>query len=421
MTWYKSGTVSVIQNSNAVIGMSTAFIANSRVGDAFRGPDGGWYEVTNIASDTALSISPNYQGSTDAAGSYALAPMQGYVKDTADALRQASLQVGGALDGLEESVLAAEGSAAAALVSKSAAAGSEVNASASAASALASKNAAGVSEANSGASADGALASKNAAATSETNAGTSAAAALISKNAAAISEANAAASAGTAASLGVGRGYIDGLTLSWGSATSIIIGAGSAYVPSVNKVVSCVGGTIVPSGSATTFIHVYLTAAGDIEQSATAPARYSNQAHQKTGDDTRRYIGSLLVGAANNIYKFHHHPVNSSMMYTHGNAEAVPFKILSAATGIGNVSCRGCCPVTAHTLVGGFQSVGSGACMFTPTDAGTSIGSTGWQVWTGPTSMANSFCRIADDGTVTYRAISPSTASIYATGYYFDR
>lgn len=87
MPWYKSGTVSVVLNSNAVIGTGTAFIANSRVGDAFRGPDGGWYEVTNIASDTALSISPNYQGATNAAGIYALAPMQGYVKDSADALR----------------------------------------------------------------------------------------------------------------------------------------------------------------------------------------------------------------------------------------------------------------------------------------------------------------------------------------------
>lgn len=87
MPWYKSGLVSVVLNSNAVIGTGTAFIANSRVGDAFRGPDGGWYEVTNIASNTAMSISPNYQGATNSAGSYALAPLQGYVKDSADALR----------------------------------------------------------------------------------------------------------------------------------------------------------------------------------------------------------------------------------------------------------------------------------------------------------------------------------------------
>ena len=87
MPWYKSGTVSVVLNSNAVIGTGTAFLSNGRVGDAFRGPDGAWYEVTNIASDSAMSISPSYKGANNAAGSYALAPMQGYVKDSADALR----------------------------------------------------------------------------------------------------------------------------------------------------------------------------------------------------------------------------------------------------------------------------------------------------------------------------------------------
>ena len=94
MPWYKSGTVAVTLNSNAVIGSGTAFIANSRVGDGFRGPDGGWYEVTNIASDTAMSISPNYQGATNSAGGYALAPLQGYVKESADALRALVLQYG---------------------------------------------------------------------------------------------------------------------------------------------------------------------------------------------------------------------------------------------------------------------------------------------------------------------------------------
>lgn len=97
MPWYKSGTVSVTQNSNAVIGTGTAFIANARVGDAFRGPDGGWYEVTNIASATALSIAPNYIGATNASGAYVLAPMQGYVKDSADALRALVNQFGGVL------------------------------------------------------------------------------------------------------------------------------------------------------------------------------------------------------------------------------------------------------------------------------------------------------------------------------------
>lgn len=87
MPWYKTGTVNVTLNSNAVTGTGTAFIVNCRVGDAFRGPDGRWYEVTNVASNTAISIDPPYIGSTASGGSYALAPMQGYVKDSADALR----------------------------------------------------------------------------------------------------------------------------------------------------------------------------------------------------------------------------------------------------------------------------------------------------------------------------------------------
>jgi hypothetical protein len=87
MPWYKTGTVSVTQNSNAVIGTGTAFIANSRVGDGFRGPDGRWYEVTNIASNTALSISPNYEGPTVAGGFYSIMPVQGYQKDLSDQVR----------------------------------------------------------------------------------------------------------------------------------------------------------------------------------------------------------------------------------------------------------------------------------------------------------------------------------------------
>lgn len=87
MPWYKSGTVSCTQNSTTVTGTNTAFAANARVGDAFQGPDGRWHEVVNVASDTVLSISPAYLGATVPAGNYALAPMQGYVKDSADALR----------------------------------------------------------------------------------------------------------------------------------------------------------------------------------------------------------------------------------------------------------------------------------------------------------------------------------------------
>lgn len=100
MPWYKAGTVSVVLNSGTVTGANTQFAANCRVGDAFRGPDGHWYEVVNISSDTVLSISPAYQGATANGGGYALAPMQGYVKESADRLRALVDQFGSKLAAL---------------------------------------------------------------------------------------------------------------------------------------------------------------------------------------------------------------------------------------------------------------------------------------------------------------------------------
>lgn len=100
MPWYKTGTVNVTLNSNAVTGVGTAFIANCRVGDAFRGPDGRWYEVTNAPSNTSLSIAPAYLGPTASGGSYALAPLQGYPKDLADQFRAVNNVWGGKLAAL---------------------------------------------------------------------------------------------------------------------------------------------------------------------------------------------------------------------------------------------------------------------------------------------------------------------------------
>ncbi|WP_256348207.1 hypothetical protein [Pseudomonas reactans] len=164
MAWYKTGTVSVTANSNAVIGTGTAFIANARVGDAFRGPDGLWYEVTNIASNTALSIAPNYQGATVAAGVYTIAPMQGYVKESADRLRAITDQ----FKDLDQEVADAQASAAAAKISESKAKGYEASSSSSANAASSSENSAALS--------------KNAADLSETNSRLSAADAVTQAN-----------------------------------------------------------------------------------------------------------------------------------------------------------------------------------------------------------------------------------------------
>ncbi|MBH3412866.1 phage tail protein [Pseudomonas putida] len=100
MPWYRSGTGAITAGQTSVVGTNTDFAANARVGDAFQGPDGRWYEVANVASATVLSILPAYQGATVSAGGYGLAPMQGYPKDAADALRALTLQFGNKLAAL---------------------------------------------------------------------------------------------------------------------------------------------------------------------------------------------------------------------------------------------------------------------------------------------------------------------------------
>ncbi|HCF9825887.1 TPA: pyocin knob domain-containing protein [Pseudomonas aeruginosa] len=101
MAWYSAGTVAVTANSPTVTGTGTQFSSNARVGDAFRGPDGRWYEVTNVASSTVISIKPNYQGSTASGQAYAVAPILGYDKDLSDRFNQIAMDWGATLAGIK--------------------------------------------------------------------------------------------------------------------------------------------------------------------------------------------------------------------------------------------------------------------------------------------------------------------------------
>ncbi|SDT46186.1 hypothetical protein SAMN05216496_4715 [Pseudomonas sp. Z003-0.4C(8344-21)] len=94
MPWLRTGTVNVTNNSPAVIGVNVDFVTNVRVGDAFVGPDGRQYEVSNIASPTMLSIIPAYQGTTANAAAYSIMPVQGYPKALADAFNNLNVQYG---------------------------------------------------------------------------------------------------------------------------------------------------------------------------------------------------------------------------------------------------------------------------------------------------------------------------------------
>jgi hypothetical protein len=270
MPWYKTGTVSVTQNSNAVIGTGTAFIANSRVGDGFRGPDGRWYEVTNIASNTALSISPNYEGPTVADGFYSIMPVQGYQKDLSDQVRAILNDYGDKL-----ALLGTTGNYDILPPSKGGTGITDLSAfiqgllnDADAPAARATLVAA-----KSGVNAD-------------------------------ITELSALTKPITSQQGGVAESYIEGLLPVWYSANSIGIDTGAAYIPGAGKTLK-VSSPIVKSGLApatNTWYYVYLFdnfGTPDLNFSNTPPsAPYLGAARTKTGDNSMRFIAALRVGPA---------------------------------------------------------------------------------------------------------------------------
>jgi len=112
------------------------------------------------------------------------------------------------------------------------------------------------------------------------------------------------------AKLWSGPGYIDGLQMQWVSATAVTVSSGRAYIPSLDYYLDAPN-AIALTGlvlTASTFYHLYLyNNAGTpaIECVTTAPAApYSGTARAKTGDTSRRYIGSVLTDGSGNVINF---------------------------------------------------------------------------------------------------------------------
>ena len=106
------------------------------------------------------------------------------------------------------------------------------------------------------------------------------------------------------AKLWSGPGYIDGLQMQWVSATAVTVSSGRAYIPSLGYYLDAPN-AIALTGlvlTASTWHHLYLydnAGTPAVECVTTAPAApYSGTARAKTGDTSRRYIGSVLTDAS---------------------------------------------------------------------------------------------------------------------------
>lgn len=189
--------------------------------------------------------------------------------------------------------------------------------------------------------------------------------------------------------------YISGLKLIWNSATSISVGTGSAVIPSTGKleVVSSQLTLSSLSLSASTFYHVYLfdnAGTPAIECVTTAPVIYNGTAYQKTGDATRRYIGSVLTDASGNIYRFQH---NINQILFVETTTGTPFRVLNngMSTSRVSVSLTSLLPVTADVATFHLQNTSSTAtAMLIDTPETGFTGITGiWSVGNGQTAFAD--------------------------------
>lgn len=73
---YTTGTISVTNGDATVTGSGTAWntSTNAEVGEYINLPDGKWYKIISIASDTSLEIEVDYQGPTASGQDYTISP-----------------------------------------------------------------------------------------------------------------------------------------------------------------------------------------------------------------------------------------------------------------------------------------------------------------------------------------------------------
>ena len=157
---------------------------------------------------------------------------------------------------------------------------------------------------------------------------------------------------------------VTGLQLQWVSNTALTVGTGSFALASgtVLNVATAIAKTGL-SLTASTFYHVYGFLNGstpDIEIVTTAPAApYQGRARAKTGDTTRRYLGSVLTDASGNLLNFHHDEHTNTISYkaTGGGITLVAGGNATTSTSLGTTTI---CPATALSCRLLLRSAGSG-------------------------------------------------------------
>lgn len=225
-------------------------------------------------------------------------------------------------------------------------------------------------------------------------------------------------------------GYIDGLQMRMASSTSLTVTSGVAYIEDAGTVLRS-SAPITKTGlsalTASAWYHVYLfdnAGTPDIEVVTTAPAAaYNGTARSKTGDASRRYIGSVKTNSSGNVINFWQSGTTVSYVVNIGSG-APPFRILSGgtATSLTTVSASGIIPLTATLVQASFidTSTSGGFLCVSP---GNYTGPAGVVVLNHATKMNSLASTDGSQAFVYQYASAPSGGAAYIDvfGYVFER
>lgn len=222
-------------------------------------------------------------------------------------------------------------------------------------------------------------------------------------------------------------GYIDGLGMQYVGPAAVTIKSGAAYIPSVGKVVRN-DSDMALSGlslTASSWNHIYVYPNSGVlapEISTTAPASpYNGTARTKTGDTSRRYVGSVYVGSGGAIYNFR--MVGSRFFYQ--EAETA-LRVLSNGTSTteASLSLSGRVPVASVVALLRVDNNSSTQYVHFGNSVDSASGPPSGSITSSrPQQIATFEFPLDDSQTLTYWFPAATTSGVYVSvlGYTFER
>ncbi|MBO0393895.1 hypothetical protein J1F00_05840 [Stenotrophomonas maltophilia] len=227
------------------------------------------------------------------------------------------------------------------------------------------------------------------------------------------------------------RGQIspNGLLMSFAGST-LTVSPGAAFIPSLAKLLplNAPASKTLSGMTPNTWYHVYLFAktdgTADFEVVTTAPsAPYFGTARTKGADTTRRYLGSVRVGATG-VLKFEH---RGTQVFYLEDTQVAPFLVLAggSSTAAVTVSASQVAPVTAYAVfLNALNAATNGAYVRLSNSKGPSA-QTGYLALASPGGVAAVSLPVDAAQAYTYafdNAPSPAASAYHRiSGYLFER